>query len=88
MLGRNGQKYCKSCEVCARNKTAPRPRWPLQPIEVEPISFYMVRIDIIGPLKTTILGNPYIFKAIVYSTKFYKDEPLRNQETWGCPRCF
>ena len=47
------QKYCKSCEVCARNKTAPRPRWPLQPIEIKPIPFYMVGVDIIGPLKTT-----------------------------------
>ena len=51
------QAYCKSCEVCARNKTAPRPRWPMQPIEIKSVPFYMVGVDIIGPLKTTRSGN-------------------------------
>ena len=74
------QAYCKSCEVCARNKTAPRPRWPLQPIEIKPIPFYIVGVDIIGPLKTTKSGNRYILTVIDYFTKFAEAEPLRNQE--------
>ena len=63
------QAYCKSCEVCARNKTAPRPHWPLRPIESKPIPFYMVGVDIIGPLKTTRFGNRYILNG---NRLFYK----------------
>ena len=52
------ENFCKSCEICIKNKVIPRPRKLLKPIEVLPIPFYMVGIDVIGPLKTTTHRNP------------------------------
>ena len=45
------EEFCRSCEVCAKNKTVPRPRSPMKPIEVVPIPFYMIGVDLVGPLK-------------------------------------
>eukprot|EP00794_Sanderia_malayensis_P005342 gene5342-6012_t len=73
-------QFCKSCETCARNKTMPRPRWPLKPIEIIPIPFYMVGVDIIGPLKTTRFRNRYILTVIDYYTKYAEAIALENQE--------
>ena len=28
------EEFCKNCEICAKNKTVPRPRSPMKPIEV------------------------------------------------------
>ena len=58
------EEFCKSCKVCARNKVVPRPRWRLRPIEVVP--FYMIGVDLIGPLKSTHQGNKYILSFIDY----------------------
>ena len=62
------EEFCKSCKVCARNKVVPRPRWRLRPIEVVP--FYMIGVDLIGPLKSTRQGNKYILSIIDYYTKY------------------
>ena len=55
------EEFFASCELCAKNKSVPRLRWPLKSIEVVPILFYMIGVDIIDPLKTTyfmhILGR-------------------------------
>ena len=74
------ENFCKSCEVCLTNKATPRPRKPLKPIEVQPIPFYMVGIDIVGPLKTTKHGNRYILSIIDYYTKYAEAEPLPDQQ--------
>ena len=74
------EEYCASCERCAKNKTVPRPRWPLKPIDVVPIPFYMIGVDIIGPLKTTRSGKKYIMSVIDYYTKYAEAEALPNQE--------
>ena len=54
------EEFCRLCEVCAKNKTVPRPQSPTKPIEVIPIPFYMIGVDLVGPLKTTSQGNKYI----------------------------
>ena len=74
------EEYCASCELCAKNKVVPMPRSPMKPIEVKPQPFYMVGVDIIGPLKTTSEGNRYILSVIDYYTKYAEAEPLPNQE--------
>ena len=47
------EEFCKNCEICAKNKTVPRLRSLMKSIEVVPIPFYMLGVDIIGPLKAT-----------------------------------
>ena len=74
------EDFCKSCEVCAKNKTVPRPRSPMKPIKVEPLPFHMIGVDLIGPLKTTRQGNKYILTVIDYYTKYAEAEALPNQE--------
>ena len=74
------ENFCARCELCAKNKAVPRPRWPLKPIEIVPIPFYMIGVDLIGPLKTTRSGNKYILSVIDYYTKYAEAEALPNQE--------
>ena len=73
------EEYCKSCELCAKNKVVPRPRSPMKPIDVVPVPFYMVRIDLIGPLKLTRQGNKYILPIIDYYMKYAEAIALPNQ---------
>ena len=73
-------EFCKNCEVCARNKVVPRPRSPMKPIDVVPVPFYMVGVDLIGPLKLTRQGNKYILTVIDYYTKYAEAIALPNQE--------
>ena len=74
------EEFCRNCEVCAKNKAVPRPRSPMKPIEVVPVPFYMIGVDIIGPLKTTSRGNKYILSVIDYYTKYAEAVALPNQE--------
>ena len=74
------EEFCRSCEVCKKNKTVPRPRSPMKPIEVVPIPFYMIGADLVGPLKTTSQGNKYILSVIDYYTKYAEAIALPNQE--------
>ena len=50
------EECCASCELCAKNKVVPMPRSPMKPIEVKPQQFYVVGVDIIGPLKLHLKG--------------------------------
>ena len=52
----------------------------MKPIEVVPIPFYIIGVDIIGPLKSTSRGNKYILSVIDYYTKYAEAEALPNQE--------
>ena len=72
--------FCKVCDICARNKALPRPKYPMKPIEVIAVPFHMVGIDIIGPLVRTRAGNRYILTLIDYFTKYTEAIPLPNQE--------
>lgn len=45
-----------------------------------PIPFYMIGVDIIGPLKTTDRGNIYILSVVDYCTKYAEAVALPNQE--------
>ena len=74
------EKFCASCGLCAKNKSMPRPRWPLKSIEVVPIPFYMIDFDIVGPLKTIRSGNKYILSVIDYYSKYTEAEALPNNE--------
>ena len=74
------EEFCKNCEVCARNKVVPRPRSPMKPIEIVPVPFYMIGVDLIGPLKLTKQGNKYILSIIDYYTKYVEAIALSTQE--------
>ena len=74
------KKYCRNCETCAKNKTVPRSRSPMKPIELVPIPFYKIGVDIIGPLKTTSSGKKYILSVIDYYTKYAEAAALPNEE--------
>ena len=74
------ETFCKSCEICTRNKVVPRPRSPMKPIDIVPVQFYMIGVDLIGPLKLTRQGNKYILSIIDYYTKYAEAVALPNQE--------
>ncbi len=74
------ETFCKSCEICARNKVVQKPRSPMKPIDIVPVPFYMVGVDLIGPLKLTRQGNKYILSIIDYYTKYAEAIALPNQE--------
>ena len=42
------KEFYKSCEICAKNKTVPRPRSPMKPIEIQQIPFYMIGVMILS----------------------------------------
>ena len=77
---RDVELFINGCEVCLRNKVVPRPRWPLKPIEIIPVPFYMIGMDIVGPMKTTSRNNKYILTVIDYYTKFGEAVPLQDNQ--------
>ena len=77
------ETFCKSCEICARNKVVPRSRSPMKPIDIVSVPFYMIGVDLIGPLKLTRQGNKYILSIIDYYTKYAEAIALPNQELWN-----
>jgi transposase InsO family protein len=52
----------------------------MKPIDIVPVPFYMVGVDLIGPLKLTRQGNKYILSIIDYYTKYAEAIALPNQE--------
>ena len=52
----------------------------MKPIEVAAIPFYMIGVDLVGPLKTTSQGNKYILSVIDYYTKYAEAIALPNEE--------
>lgn len=52
----------------------------MKSIDVVPVPFYMVGVDLIGPLKLTRQGNKYILTIIDYYTKYAEAIALPNQE--------
>ena len=52
----------------------------MKPIDVVPVPFYMVGVDLIGPLKLIRQGNKYILTIIDYYTKYAEAIALPNQE--------
>ena len=52
----------------------------MKSIEVVPFPFYMIGVDIIGPLKTTDRGNKYILSVVDYHTKYAEAVALPDQE--------
>ena len=74
------EKYSRNSETYAKNRTALSPRSPMKPIEVIPILFYMIGVDVIGPLKTASRRNKYILSIIDCYTKYVEAVKLPNQE--------
>ncbi|CAB3996822.1 Transposon Ty3-G Gag-Pol poly [Paramuricea clavata] len=72
--------FCKSCEICAKNKVVPRPRSPMKPFDIVPVPFYMIGVDLIGPSKLARQGNKYILSIIDYYSKYAEAVALPNQE--------
>ncbi len=52
----------------------------MKPIDIVPVPFYMVGVDLIGPLKLTRQGNRYILSIINYYTKYAEAIDLLNLE--------
>ena len=52
----------------------------MKPIDIVPVPFYMIGVDLIGPLKLTRQGNKYILSIIDYYTKYAEAIALPNQE--------
>ena len=50
----------------------------MQSLPVITIPFYMVGVDIVGPLKCTRQGNKYILVAIDYYTKYTEAIAMKN----------
>ena len=78
---RDVETFVNGCEVCLKNKEVLRPRWPLKPIQVTPIPFYMIGMDIVGPLKITSRNNTCILTVIDYFTKFGEAVSLPDQHS-------
>ena len=70
--------FVNSCTVCLRNKELRWPRYLLKPNEIVRIPFYMIGMDIIGPMKVTTRNNRYILSMIDYITKFGEAVALRD----------
>ena len=84
---RQTEIFCKSCVTCQKNKVIPNPRWAMKPIEVVPVPFYMVGMDVIGPLKTTPRGNRYILNIVDYFTKYVEAYAIPDQKSETVSRC-
>ena len=52
----------------------------MQLLPVIPIPFYMVGVDIVGPLKCTKQVNKYILVAIDYYAKYTEAIAMKHQE--------
>ena len=59
----------------------------MKPIEVVPVPFYMVGMDVLGPLKTTPRGNRYILTIVDYFTKYVEAYAIPDQKTETVSRC-
>ena len=70
-----------NCEVCARNKAIPRPQSAMKLIQVVPVPFCMVGVDLISPLKLNRQDNKYILTIIDYYMKYAEAIALPNQES-------
>ena len=64
----------------SKNKDSPRPCWPMQPLPVIPIPFYVIGVDIVNPLNRTRQRNNYILVAKDYYTEFTKAIEMKDQE--------
>eukprot|EP00794_Sanderia_malayensis_P006422 gene6421-7155_t len=58
----------------------------MKPIEVVPVPFYMVGMDMIGPLKTTSRCNWYIIN-IDYFTKYVEAYTIPGEKAETVSRC-
>ena len=52
----------------------------MKPFDIFLVPFYMIGVDLIGPLKLTRQGNKYILSIIDYYTKYAEAVALPNQE--------
>ncbi len=64
-------EFCKSCLGCLTRKAPTHSfKGPLTPIPVEPIPFFAISIDVVGPLPMTTSGNKYLITAICMFTSW------------------
>jgi len=68
------KKYIFICKICQRNRSEPLSK--LVEIFLTHIEAPFVRmgLDIIGPLKTTTIGNRYIIICVDYFTLYTEEE--------------
>ena len=84
-LTKQVHRYCDGCLTCAKCKSRPRPRAPLQPFPSgNPMQ--RIHIDIVGPLPRTRRGNRYILTAQCSFTKWVEAFPIPNQRATTCAK--
>ena len=72
--------YVASCDKCQRsNAKLQKQPGKLHPIKVHPQVWKRVGIDLIGPLKTTQVGNKYIITCTDYFSKWVEAEGLPDK---------
>ena len=75
------QRWCSSCEMCARVKSGPRNRAQLHQIPVgAPLD--RLALDIVGPLPATERNNVYILVVSDYFTKWVEAYALPDQTAY------
>ena len=68
-------QFCKQCAICARRKTPPSKRSPMQST-YSGYPWERIAIDLMGPLPTTARGSRYILVCADYFTKWTEALPL------------
>src|SRR5215469_16969020 len=75
-MKRDIEEYVKSCDSCQR-RNKPQGKHELHSIKIkEP--WYLIGIDIVGPLPITEEGNRYIVTAMDYFTKWPEARALKE----------
>ena len=74
------QEYIKACPKCVQhNPKLPTDAPPLNSIPVPSQVWSMVRIDLIGPLQETVIGNKYIVAVTDHFSKWSEDTLISDQ---------
>lgn len=84
-LTKDVHRYCDGCLTCAKCKSRPKPRAPLQPLATgNPMQ--RIHIDIVGPLPRTRRGNRYILTVQCSFTKWAEAFAIPNQRATTCAK--
>jgi transposase InsO family protein len=72
-------EYVRSCKTCQQRQRRSGEA-PLQPIHKQPIPFYQVGIDVMGPLPKTLTGKRYIVIAVDHFTKWVEARAISEAD--------
>jgi transposase InsO family protein len=84
---RDVKEYVKACDACAKRKTVPRIRAPLEALEAHEF-LDVVSLDVVGPLPVTERGNKYLLTFVDHFTRFCEAISIPSQDTETIAREF